>query len=392
MSNCPICSGEFCQNLLSLKTGNFDQSTLYDEIKIKACSSCGHVFNQLNANELSELLNYYLSEKKLTNLNSQDKRGDLPGSNNPLTISRYEKLFDFLQGHLKSDAKILDIGFCQGGFINFLRARGYQDLTDLDVVDSFLAKDHLLNSLPFADQSVDFIIMDQALEHLHNPREAIRELGRVLKPDALLYLGLPDASRYAQNNFFDFFWFLLREHIQHFDLSHLRSLLTKENFALVDYLADDTVMMNEQMLLPNLHCLFRLTEDLVTDDSSDQFDLLSKTKSYVATSQAKFRERQEFFQNLSQAGRAIYVWGMGREFLYLYEAAGLKTCNIQGLIDTNPFKQSELTVANLSVSSSELVKNIGPDSYLLITAIAHIQAIQASLEKQNYHLNYLALT
>lgn len=202
---CPLCGHNNLKNLLNLATGNFDQSTLYSEIRVRACLACGHIFNALSNDELAELLNYYLAEKKPTNQNSQDKTGDLPGSNNPLTISRYHKLFAFLQKHLPLEAKILDLGFCQGGFINFLRERGYQDLNDLDLVDTFLGKNNLRNALPFADQSLDFIIMDQALEHLHNPCEALKELRRVMKPGALLYLGIPDASRYAQNNFFDFF-------------------------------------------------------------------------------------------------------------------------------------------------------------------------------------------
>ncbi|MFZ3265957.1 MAG: methyltransferase domain-containing protein [Terriglobales bacterium] len=52
-----------------------------------------------------------------------------------------------------------------------------------------------LNRLPFAAQTFDLAVSLQALQYLEEPQRAVREIGRVLRPDGRLLLTLPnDAS------------------------------------------------------------------------------------------------------------------------------------------------------------------------------------------------------
>lgn len=52
-----------------------------------------------------------------------------------------------------------------------------------------------LNRLPFAAQAFDLAVSLQALQYLQEPRRAVREMARVLRPDSHLLLTLPnDAS------------------------------------------------------------------------------------------------------------------------------------------------------------------------------------------------------
>jgi len=46
-------------------------------------------------------------------------------------------------------------------------------------------------ALPFADASIDAVIIDSGLEHVSEPRLAVLEIMRVLKPDGLVYVDLP---------------------------------------------------------------------------------------------------------------------------------------------------------------------------------------------------------
>jgi SAM-dependent methyltransferase len=50
----------------------------------------------------------------------------------------------------------------------------------------------LNQSLPLPSQSFDYITCIEGLEHLENPFNAIREFGRLLKPEGKLYLSLPN--------------------------------------------------------------------------------------------------------------------------------------------------------------------------------------------------------
>jgi hypothetical protein len=80
----------------------------------------------------------------------------------------------------------------------------------------------------------------------------------------------------------------------------------------------------------------------------------------------------------------LYAWGIGREFLYLYASAGLKNCNLIGLIDTNSLKQSTFSVEGKSIHDKIILKEAPANSALLITAIAHTSPIKKVLFEMGY--------
>lgn len=391
--NCPLCGQDHLKNLLNLTTANFDQSSLYDEIRISACLTCGHVFNDLSVEDLQGLAGYYKEEKALSNTNSPEKIGDIPGSSNPETIKRYQRLFDFIKPHLTANSAILDVGFAKGGFVKFLATQGYSSAINIDMVDRFLGETKDLNFPELADRSLDLIIVDQTMEHLVNPREAFAEFKRLLKPGGVVFVGIPDAGRYEQDYFFDFYWFLLKEHVQHFDLNHISHLASSYNFNLIDKVENYTVMMNTTtMLLPNLNLIFKLDDNLIdleSEVSNEHFSLLPKIERYIATNLRKLSERQEFFGQLAREEKSLYVWGIGREFFYLYEAAGLKRCQIKGLIDANGYKQENLQVDGLPIQSNLVLADSKDSDSLLITAVAHSDLIKAAVKQKKYPVSFV---
>ena len=62
----------------------------------------------------------------------------------------------------------------------------HEPLVEIDLVDD----GETLTSLP--NDSCDFVIANHVLEHTRNPIGAIKNMFRVLKPDGILYLALPD--------------------------------------------------------------------------------------------------------------------------------------------------------------------------------------------------------
>ncbi|GAH41270.1 unnamed protein product, partial [marine sediment metagenome] len=78
--NCPICNSNKALNMLDLNCGNLDNSTLYQSVKINACTECSHIFNRLSLEEIEGLKKYYNEEYAPLNLSSTDKFGDRPGS------------------------------------------------------------------------------------------------------------------------------------------------------------------------------------------------------------------------------------------------------------------------------------------------------------------------
>jgi len=390
--NCPLCYHNNTEKILVLTTGNFDQSILYDKIRIYTCLDCGHVFNHLSTDELKNLTNYYTEEKSLTNANSQEKNGDLPGSNNPRTIERYQKLFDFIKKYLPLKAQVLDIGFSKGGFNKFLGKLDYKNLFDLDVVDNCLGKALPMDLNSIADNSLDCLVMDQVMEHLTEPVKAFEEARRVLKLGGILCLGVPDANRYNENHFFDFYWFLLREHLQHFDLAHVNLLAAKTNFELIDNMVSDLAMMSETMIMPNLNIIFKLgNKPIKKIKLNNNFELVKKIKKCLADDLVRLKGRRKFFSHLAKKQQPLYVWGMSREFFYLYEAAGLKYCNIKGLIDTNPYKQRCLKIDGRSIQPEGILKQTHQSDRLLITATAHSDPIETKLKQGGCEIGFINL-
>lgn len=94
---------------------------------------------------------------------------------------------------------VLDIGCGNGDYAYNLQKMGFDVLAgDMDV-ERFQYKEkikfqkcNVTEKLPFADNSFDFIVFAEVVEHLMNPYDVIKELNRILKPGGKLVLSTPN--------------------------------------------------------------------------------------------------------------------------------------------------------------------------------------------------------
>jgi ubiquinone/menaquinone biosynthesis C-methylase UbiE len=401
--SCPVCSSSDKELLLSLDCGNIDDSSLYPTVRLVTCSQCGHAYNDLSPDEISGLGPYYNNEYAPANLNSVVTEGDLPGSTGKQTRDRYTQLYNALSPYIHRRDAILDVGCAVGGFLDFLKEKGISRLYGVDTAEAYIEKARMkkeyviehgsAESLPFDDGIFDGVIIEQVLEHLVNPAVAFREAARVLKKGGVLCIGVPDAACYSDFYFYDYYWLLLREHIQHFDINSLKRLADKEGFELLEYRQNSHAVMSEKMVMPNLCAVFRskgLRNGAVEGISRTM--LGQSLKKYVETEASRLADKQARFAELAKSRRPVYIWGVGREFLYLYEAAGLKQCNLSGIIDMNPFKQRSQKIDHTKISSPDILSGAGRHSVLVITAIAHEESILSGLVDINCPCKALSLT
>jgi ubiquinone/menaquinone biosynthesis C-methylase UbiE len=103
---------------------------------------------------------------------------------------------------------VLDVGCGQGYHWNFIK--NTKNFVGLDIrLESLIkAKQKFPNSffiqadilhLPFKNESINSAISIYALEHIYWLKESIAELSRILKKNAIFYVGLPCEGGYAWN-------------------------------------------------------------------------------------------------------------------------------------------------------------------------------------------------
>lgn len=391
---CPLCNATAKHQLLNLDCGSLDDSLIYKTAKIVACKKCGHVYNILSPKEMRNLYKYYDEESAPINTGSPDKVGDKTGSTGLFTLRRYDQLYNFISPYISNDTEILDAGCATGGFMDYLSQKGFYKLYGLDISQKYAnvakkkwetkVKVGNIESIPLNNHLVNLVVADQIIEHVGNPRKAFKEVARVLTPGGVFCVSVPDATRYDKNYFFDFFWFLLREHIQHFDIKHLMLLANQEGFELLKYSQYETPMMTEKMILPVLSAVFRFTSKKKSKINKKYFELKKRMGNYIGRDLKKLNKKKKIIDRLAISRRPVYAWGIGREFMYIYEQVGLKKCNIAGLIDANPYKQKVCRVDGKKIGDKSILQRATPNSVLVISALAHTKQIKAELGDIGY--------
>lgn len=392
---CPICLSFDTENLLDLNCAVFDGSELYRKIMINVCRNCGHAWNRLNALDLNGLHKYYNTEYARIQMAAAYKSMSRPGGKEQESSGRYQQLLDFLSRNMDVTFRVLDIGCGMGGFLDYLYFHGYQNLSGIDLTRKFVrhanekgkygVKVGAADCIPFPDTSFDILIADQVLEHMFTPRRFFQEAKRLLVHDGILYLGIPDASRYHDHCPFDFFWFLIRDHLQHFDIEHLGLLAAAEGFEMLESEGDDYLPLSPELSMPNIKVIFRRSDRKDLFKINDQcFELKKSLEAFVEDSQRRLKGKKDLIRNRLLLRIPSYVWGIGSEFLYLFENTDLKYCNINKYIDINLYKQGNVKVGGKSIYPPSILAQTDDDSEVMITAIAYKKAIRDSLRMMNY--------
>ena len=117
--------------------------------------------------------------------------------------------------------------------------------------------------------------------------------------------------------------------------------------------------------------------------TNSKFDLKHRLKRYVNNQKEELIIKREKIDELVESQLPLYIWGMSRELMYLYEQTELRKCNIIGVIDDIPYKR-KFTFDGRTIHPNTLLIDSSPDSALLITATAHIDIIVDKLAGLNY--------
>ena len=395
MLSCCVCGSPGVECLVSLDCGNLKPSSLYRQAQIVCCADCGHVYNGGIFEDVEAgLIKYYQEESSVGNLSSPSP-GDIPGSSGAYSLLRYGAFYDVVKEFSKNTDRVLDVGCASGGYLLFLQQKGYTELFGADLCPTYVVeagkkkgitiKQGVAEAIPYDEAAFDVVVADQVAEHLFDPNKFFVEAKRVLKPGGYLCLNVPDANLYGKHVFFDFYWFLLREHIQHWDEAHLGRMAGKHGFVCEKVARFESPMLSDTILIPKLMMIFRKAENVVAQ--TPDFALKDSLVKYIEECQ-KNQTHVETMRKLCESQIPIYIWGMSREFLYLYENTDLRKCNIVGLLDDTPFKQLR-TVNNMPILPIGNIPQAPESTNVLITSFAHKELMIKRLRGMDFKGNIL---
>ncbi|GFE60326.1 class I SAM-dependent methyltransferase [Geobacter sp. AOG2] len=205
---------------------------------VHQCVACGQV---------------YISGISLDSSSSEYDESDYFTERNNY-LEKWGELSTHFQGILnkiktyKSNGAFLDVGCSVGVLLDVARQNGFEvkgvefstwasefaRQKGFDVVTGGLIE------AAYPEKSFDVIVMNHVLEHIPDPVEIMMELGRILKDDGLLVIGVPNFGSYMAK-LMKGKWFSLMpdQHIWQFTRESLGKLLQKGGFVEVYFEAKD---------------------------------------------------------------------------------------------------------------------------------------------------------
>ncbi|NQT90533.1 MAG: methyltransferase domain-containing protein, partial [Candidatus Omnitrophica bacterium] len=211
------------------KTYTITKDITSQPYEIVECLECGLIYT-LSQDSRASLLEEYSSMED--GLYLKEANGRRKAAKRVL-----DEISDF-----KKKGRLLEIGCACGFLLDEARQSGWEasgiepsrwaaeyarDALGLDVTNGAL-EDSDIDKGAF-----DVIVAIDVLEHLSDPKSALKKMRESLKEDGLLYVAIPDISSAASRLFKSRWWGIKRHHLYYFTKETLRLLLEREGFEVV---------------------------------------------------------------------------------------------------------------------------------------------------------------
>ena len=232
---CPLCSSE----KISLQLRCPDHFKSKELFGLYKCADCGFKFTQDYPEEI-EIGKYYESDDYISHDDSAK------GFSNKvyrlvrkMMLGKKKRLVEKITGIRKG--KILDIGSGTGYFAGTMKKAGWQ-VKGIEInkkAREFSISQFGIDAISpdkisaVESDSFDCITLWHVLEHFHDPFNYFSDINRLLKPDGLCLVALPNCSSYDSNHFGQY-WaaFDVPRHLWHFNPHSFSLFAEKTGFSL----------------------------------------------------------------------------------------------------------------------------------------------------------------
>lgn len=221
MRNCPICGGKKGEPIKRIYMTLPEGITLPGQYDIVSCAGCGFCYADTSAKK-EDYDAYYIQYNSYSGI--EENQEDI--------ISK-APILEVVKKNLKTEDRVLDIGFGNGLLLRNLREQGYQNLFGLDPSEYSVrnlekqgiecALGTVYDRVGYLENSFDAVIMTTVLEHLFDPKRAVECAFSYLKDGGYLIISVPDYSlcytvQFSIPNQFN------QEHINYFSEASLLNL------------------------------------------------------------------------------------------------------------------------------------------------------------------------
>lgn len=383
---CPICDNLNGQIIHNQSFVVLKGSPLTENYDLVSCSGCGFVFADTSSTQ-DDYNSYYsiLSKYEDSNVSS----GSAFNQND---YDRLLRTANIIEKYAKKNDSILDLGCANGGQLKVLKDRGFSNLMGVDPskvcvgnvisagIDAFQA--HFFDqSFIIWDKKFDFIILSHVLEHIKDLDMAIQIAKSKLTTKGILYIEVPDASRY--DKFFVIpYYFIDCEHINHFSKKSLDNLLSK--YGLKNIHSDqDQIKLNANIDYPIFNSLFSKTKEKVAKIDYDA-TVLESFKIFINQSIERDNSAK-IIKQLVDSQEDIIIWGVGQFTLRLLGTTDLSKSNIIGFVDSDRSKHAK-KINGINIYPPDFIVN--KECTLLVCSALYANDILDVVKQLNSNIKY----
>ena len=363
---CPICSNGSGEVLHTQRFAIPEGHPLPGSYDVVCCAKCGFVYADTPAKQ-EDYDQYYENFSKYEDLKTASGSGLLPWDKERSENVALE-LVKALPDH---NCSIIDIGCANGGILSALKSSGYNNLAGMDPSSAcvrYIQKEcgisrafeggvfcPMLTDDKSLCRSFDCVILSHVIEHIYDLKKAIENVSRLLKKDGIMYVEVPDASRYSDYYIVPYYYFDC-EHINHFDERSLKNLLMLNGLEFISYSKNDRKVSGRNVY-PVVSVIGKKPDNKVIDkEPAADFAVKESVLKYIDKSKNAEDSIRIKLEALVKSREPVVVWGAGSFTERLLEGSLLGKCNIIAFID-NDSKKWGNNIKGVTVSSPDRVKD-----------------------------------
>lgn len=336
---CPVCRSAEKKLLHRQSFSGFSTGTFLHEYDVCACSSCGFLYaDRLPSEEAFDT--YYAEMSKWEFLDNGGRESAEDQARFAATVQAIESLAG------DRSARVLDVGCATGGMLATLKRAGYRNLLGLDPSPQAarLANKNYgievstgdVKAIPRLPGKFEVITILGVLEHIPDPRRTLRDLRAALAPQGLLYVSVPDATRFAEYMDSPYQQYST-EHIMYFTPASLDNLVGSCGFERVSFREMDS-FYTRTYRYPAFDIAYRVAPERapVYDATGPRAaDAYLEASRHLDTGMAAEIDR------LVESGEPVIVWGVGTMTQRLMQRTRLPQAKIVAFVDSNPHYQGK---------------------------------------------------